>query len=70
MVDTSFIVIAYNILLIIVLFIARSPIESVEQVVVSVRFQLQIGAVVGLNAVLFHDGHCLRRQLLCLDNDA
>ena len=64
MVDTSFIVIAY------VLFIARSPIESVEQVVVSVRFQLQIGAVVGLNAVLFHDGHCLRRQLLCLDNDA
>ena len=64
MVDTNFIVITY------VLFIARSPIESVEQVVVSVRFQLQIGAVVGLNAVLFHDGHCLRRQLLCLDNDA
>ena len=46
--DTSFIVIAYEILLIVVLFIARSPIESVEQVVVSVRFQLQIGAVVGL----------------------
>ena len=40
MVDTSFIVIAYDILLIVVLFIARSPIESVEHV------------AVGLNAVL------------------
>ena len=40
MVDTSFIVIAYDILLIVVLFLSRSPIESVEHVVVSIRFQL------------------------------
>ena len=45
MVDTSFIVIAYNILLIVVLFIARSPIESVEHVAVGLNVRFVVIAI-------------------------